>query len=59
MKELTNLKEKKWYVVMNIFDVIKMRKSVRRYLNKPVEDDKLSLILEAGRLAPSAGNRQE
>lgn len=44
---------------MNVLDAIKMRKSVRRYLNKPIEDDKLSLILEAGRLAPSAGNRQE
>jgi nitroreductase len=35
-------------------DAIKTRKSVRSYLDKPVEDEKLRSILEAGRLAPSA-----
>jgi len=40
-------------------DAIKTRKSVRKYLDKPVEDGKLSAVLEAGRLAPSASNRQE
>ncbi|MEM2915056.1 MAG: nitroreductase family protein [Candidatus Bathyarchaeia archaeon] len=44
---------------MNVIDSIRTRKSVRAYLDKPVEDEKLSTILEAGRLAPSASNRQE
>ena len=44
---------------MNVMDAIKTRKSVRAYLDKPVEDVKLNIVLEAGRLAPSASNRQE
>jgi len=44
---------------MNVIDAIKTRKSVRRYLNKPIEDKKLTTILEAARLAPSANNLQE
>jgi nitroreductase len=44
---------------MNIFELIKTRKSVRKYLDKPVEEDKLNQILEAAHLAPSASNRQE
>ncbi len=44
---------------MDVMDAIRTRKSVRAYLDKPVEDDKLSAVLEAGRLAPSASNRQE
>ena len=34
------------------------RYSVRAYRPDPVSDEKLSLILEAGRLAPTAANRQ-
>ncbi|MCW4032265.1 MAG: nitroreductase family protein [Candidatus Bathyarchaeota archaeon] len=44
---------------MDVLDAIKTRKSVRSYLVKPVEDDKLNAILNAGRRAPSAANRQE
>lgn len=44
---------------MDVFDAIRLRKSVRKFLNKAVEQDKLAAILEAGRLAPSASNRQE
>ena len=44
---------------MNVLDAIRTRKSVRKYLDKAVEEDKLLAILEAGRLAPSASNRQE
>jgi nitroreductase len=44
---------------MNVMDAIKTRKSVRAYLAKPVEDEKLNAVLEAARLAPSASNRQE
>ena len=44
---------------MNVYDAIKKRKSVRAYLDKAVEKEKLTRIMEAARLAPSAGNRQE
>ena len=42
---------------MNVFEAIKKRRSVRSFLDKPIEDEKLNVVLEAGRLAPSAGNR--
>lgn len=41
-----------------VFDVIKERFSVRKYADKPVEEEKLDLILESARLAPSASNSQ-
>jgi nitroreductase len=44
---------------MDVFEAIKKRKSVRAYLDKPIEEEKLNAVLEAGRLAPSASNRQE
>ena len=43
---------------MDVRDSIKNRFSVRSYLNKPVEDEKLALVLDAARLAPSARNKQ-
>lgn len=43
---------------MSILDLIKRRKSIRAYRATPVEPAKLAQILEAGRLAPSANNRQ-
>ncbi|NPV42029.1 MAG: nitroreductase [Anaerolineae bacterium] len=44
---------------MDVCDAIAARKSVRAYLDKPVEEEKLNAVLEAARLAPSASNRQE
>jgi nitroreductase len=44
---------------MNVIDAIKARKSVRSYLEKPIEKATLRSVLDAGRLAPSASNRQE
>jgi nitroreductase len=44
---------------MDVMNAIKTRKSVRAYLDRPVEDEKLNVVLEAARLAPSASNRQE
>jgi len=41
-----------------VFNVIKERSSIRDYLNKPIEDEKLDMILESARLAPSASNSQ-
>jgi nitroreductase len=43
---------------MEFFDLISNRYSVRAYKPDPVEDEKLSKIIEAGRLAPTAANRQ-
>ena len=39
-------------------DLIKYRKSVRNFLDRPVEREKILKCLEAARLAPSAGNSQ-
>ena len=39
-------------------DLVKKRYSVRNYLDKTVEEEKLNYILECGRLAPSAANYQ-
>jgi nitroreductase len=44
---------------MNVIEAIKTRKSVREYTEQPIEEATLRAVLEAGRLAPSAGNRQE
>ncbi|UCG34954.1 MAG: nitroreductase family protein [Candidatus Omnitrophota bacterium] len=44
---------------MNIFDAIRKRRSIRSYQDKAVTDELLTKILEAGRQAPSASNRQE
>ncbi len=43
---------------MNLFDAIKTRRSIRRYLDKPVEDEKLQTVLEAVRMSPSWANFQ-
>ena len=44
--------------MMEYLDLISKRYSVRAYTPDPVEDEKLELILEAARLAPTAANRQ-
>lgn len=44
---------------MDILTAIQSRRSIRAYSSKPVEQDKLELILEAARLSPSAANRQD
>ncbi len=43
---------------MALLDLIRHRRSVRDFLDKPVERDKIILCLEAARLAPSACNSQ-
>jgi len=43
---------------MEVFECIKTRRSIRKYKPEPVPQDKLMQVLEAGRIAPSAGNRQ-
>ncbi|MGB6607439.1 MAG: nitroreductase family protein, partial [Atribacterota bacterium] len=41
---------------MKFLDLVKARQSVREYLSKEVERDKIERCLEAARLAPSANN---
>lgn len=43
---------------MDTFDAIRARRNVRAYSDRPIDDRHLERILEAGRLAPSAHNRQ-
>ena len=43
---------------MALLDLIKYRKSVREFLDRPVEREKIAMCLEAARLAPSACNSQ-
>ncbi|MEA3305727.1 MAG: nitroreductase family protein [Candidatus Omnitrophota bacterium] len=44
---------------MEVMEAIKQRHSIRNYEDRDIEQEKLELILEAARLAPSASNRQE
>jgi nitroreductase len=44
---------------MDIYELIRTRKSVRSYQNRSVEQEKLDRLMEAARMAPSASNRQE
>ena len=44
---------------MDTMETIRERRSIRQYEDRPVEDEKLQQVMEAARLAPSAGNRQE
>ena len=41
-----------------VIKCIKERRSIRKYLKKQIEEDKLDEILEAGIYAPNAGGRQ-
>ncbi len=43
---------------MSLHDLILSRRSIRKYENKDIPEDVLHKILEAGRQAPSAVNRQ-
>jgi nitroreductase len=46
------------YEMKNFLELAKSRYSVRKYENKAVETEKLATILEAGRVAPTAANKQ-
>ncbi len=43
---------------MDFLKLVETRRSVRAYQSTPVEEDKLSQVLEAARLAPTASNLQ-
>ena len=42
----------------DLLTIIKNRRSIRRFLKNPISQEKINLILEAGRWAPSAENSQ-
>lgn len=44
---------------MDLFEAIFDRRSIRKFLDKPVEEEKILKIIDAGRWAPSAGNIQD
>ena len=43
---------------MEFFDVIKNRRSIRKFKNKPVPKEIIDALIESARLAPSGGNSQ-
>ena len=44
---------------MDVFTAIEQRRSIRKYSDRPIEEEKLHKVLEAARLSPSAKNLQE
>lgn len=42
----------------DLLDIIKQRRSIRKYMNKAIPDDVVAKIMEAARWAPSPANRQ-
>ncbi|MCD6575641.1 MAG: nitroreductase family protein [Nanoarchaeota archaeon] len=44
---------------MDVFEAIFDRRSIRKFIDKPVEEEKIAKILDAARWAPSVGNLQE
>jgi nitroreductase len=45
-------------VRMDIFEAIKTRRSIRKYQDRPVEEEKLKAVLESVQMAPSWANMQ-
>ncbi len=43
---------------MTVYEAIRQRRSIRSYAEKPVAEEKLLQVLQAGQLAPSARNQQ-
>ncbi len=43
---------------MDIFDIIRTRRSIRKFTNEPVSDEIVNKIIEAGTWAPSGMNNQ-
>jgi nitroreductase len=44
---------------MDVYEAIRTRKSVRAFLDRPIEEQILQRVMEAARAAPSARNAQE
>jgi nitroreductase len=44
---------------VDVSEAIQVRRSIRKYKNTDIEDEKIKKILESARIAPSAANRQQ
>jgi len=55
---MTVRQKRKGDETMDFFDVVRLRRSVRAFANRMLEEDKLRIILESANRAPSAGNSQ-
>ena len=53
-----SLLQKGKVVCMNVFEAVQTRRSIRKYQDRAVEQEKLAKILEAARLSPTACNKQ-
>ena len=58
IKETIGMTLLKNNTMKNFTELLLTRQSVRKYSNKPVEEEKITQIIEACRLAPSASNSQ-
>ena len=43
---------------MDFYDVVRTRRSVRKYSDRAIPEEVLARVLEAARVAPSGSNRQ-
>ncbi len=53
-----NMKNRKEKSKMNVLELLKTRRSIRKYKSTPVEEEKIQKCLEAAQWAPSASNKQ-
>lgn len=57
-ESLVEINKEKREVCNNLSEVIASRRSCRNYKNKPLESEKIKVLLSAGAQAPTAKNRQ-
>ncbi len=48
----------KFWPKIDVLEAIRLRRSIRKYTDQPVEWDKIGTVVDAGRVAPTAGNLQ-
>ena len=48
----------KYEIMLDFFEAVKARHSIRSFQSRPVEEEKVNRIIETVNLAPSAGNLQ-
>jgi nitroreductase len=51
-------KEIKWEATMNVTEAIRLKRAVRQFSPQPISDENVKIIVNAGRRAQSAKNRQ-
>ncbi len=54
-----NQTDEKEVSLVDLFETMRNRRSIRSYIQKPIPAETLDKLLEAARIAPSAANRQE